>query len=85
MAMSLNISYPTDALGEVGRSCAVQTAVGQNKSIYLASHSELLDKSMLAGFCINASLINITESLPHNCRRICLSCIHKTVHQDLPC
>jgi len=30
MATSLNVSYPTDALGEVGRSCAVQTAVRQN-------------------------------------------------------
>jgi len=27
---SLNVSYVTDALGEVGRSCAVQTAVRQN-------------------------------------------------------
>ena len=30
MATSLSVSYPTDALGEVGRSCAVQTAVRQN-------------------------------------------------------
>jgi len=28
--LPINVGYPTDALGEVGRSCAIQTAVHQN-------------------------------------------------------
>ena len=49
MATSLNVSYPTDALGEVGWSCAVQTAdgvapsrmVGVSASVNLPLHHKV--------------------------------------------